>query len=986
MIQLRTLGELDLRRADGARVQSVLSNPKRAALLAWLTVARPGGLHRRDTLLGLFWPELDEDRARAALRKGVHLLRQSLGGDVIIRQGDDQLGVDPARIWCDAVELEKAAAAADLETALDLHRGPFLEGFHLTGAPEFEHWVDSMRARTRDAAFGAACGLAERAERAGEPFAAAAWARRAMELQPWDEQALRLLLNLLDRLGDRAGATEAYRLFERRLAAEFQESPDPETCRLIAQIRARSPAAGEPVEGGEGGEAPEAVEAVEAPGALEAPGAVEAVEAVIPPGAWGGTSPAAGRASLSLRLRRGLAAAMLVIVAAAGWLAFTSAAAEVQPGDTVAVFPFIVRGGPELEHLGEGMVTLLSANLNTVGELRSVDASVVLGTVGAAGSPQNAAEARALAERLGARFYLTGGVLEVGGELRISATLYDRRPGGRHVDVVVQGESGTLFQLVDELTTRLIAGRVTEPSLQLGRAGALSTTSVHALHAFLRGEREYRAGRYHAAVDLFAAATRADSTFGLAWYRLASARRWAKVNGADAALYRAVRHADRLPDRERMIVQAYNHVQAGRPEDAERLYRQVLATHPDDVEAWSELGEVLFHWKPMRGGSILNARDAWERAAALAPDHAGALEHLARIAAAAGEQQQARTLAQRVVALDPAHAGLPALVMARGVSDSVVIERLRRADAHTLVQTVAQLAALTDDLAGARRVAAELIATDRYNHLSHGTLSVPIAQGSGHILLAGVELAGGRVAHARRALKQAHPLQPAAALEIEVMIAVFAPWAFTPAALDSLHAAVAATPQGPSGTPLALGHPERRALMESRRALMLGLLDVRRAAARALREDVPLDAHPFARAYAALIAGEPAAALQHLGDPIVSRTLPTAASFPSLLQRLLRAEAHRALGGTEAALQWYATFPDGTGYDFPFLPLTYLRRAELLDAAGQHREAAYHYARFAALWQDCDPELRPLVEHARSRISELSRYEIPVRAADTTRR
>ncbi|HVD33509.1 MAG TPA: hypothetical protein VNC19_08030, partial [Gemmatimonadales bacterium] len=66
MIQFHTLGRLDLRGPDGVELRSVLQQPKRLGLLAYLAVATPRRFHRRDTLLGLFWPELDQEHARAA--------------------------------------------------------------------------------------------------------------------------------------------------------------------------------------------------------------------------------------------------------------------------------------------------------------------------------------------------------------------------------------------------------------------------------------------------------------------------------------------------------------------------------------------------------------------------------------------------------------------------------------------------------------------------------------------------------------------------------------------------------------------------------------------------------------------------------------------------------------------------------------------------------------------------------------------------------
>jgi DNA-binding SARP family transcriptional activator len=72
--ELRILGDLDLRGADGNRVDSIVAQPKRLALLAYLTLATPGGAQQRDLLISVFWPELDESNARNSLNQSLHRL------------------------------------------------------------------------------------------------------------------------------------------------------------------------------------------------------------------------------------------------------------------------------------------------------------------------------------------------------------------------------------------------------------------------------------------------------------------------------------------------------------------------------------------------------------------------------------------------------------------------------------------------------------------------------------------------------------------------------------------------------------------------------------------------------------------------------------------------------------------------------------------------------------------------------------------------
>ena len=138
MLHLLTLGTLDLRRDDGTGLLSVVSQPKRIGLLCYLALARPRGFHRRDTLLPLFWPEADDEHARASLRQAVHYLRRSLGEQVVLSRGDEEVGLAAGELSCDAVAFEEALEAGEAERALGLYQGELLPGLFVGGAPESE--------------------------------------------------------------------------------------------------------------------------------------------------------------------------------------------------------------------------------------------------------------------------------------------------------------------------------------------------------------------------------------------------------------------------------------------------------------------------------------------------------------------------------------------------------------------------------------------------------------------------------------------------------------------------------------------------------------------------------------------------------------------------------------------------------------------------------------------------------------------------------
>ncbi len=150
MIHLRVLGSGELTDSGGAELTAVLAQPKRFALLVYLA-ASPGH-HRRDTLLALFWPELDTRRARGSLNQAIGFLRKELGGSpesVIVSRGAAELGIDSSALWCDVASFRDCVQAQSYGEALDLYRGDLLPGFHAVPETEFEEWLGAERAQLR---------------------------------------------------------------------------------------------------------------------------------------------------------------------------------------------------------------------------------------------------------------------------------------------------------------------------------------------------------------------------------------------------------------------------------------------------------------------------------------------------------------------------------------------------------------------------------------------------------------------------------------------------------------------------------------------------------------------------------------------------------------------------------------------------------------------------------------------------------------------
>jgi DNA-binding SARP family transcriptional activator len=240
MLQLRTLGGSDL--ADPARgeLHAILVQPKRFGLLVYLALASGHRYRRRDTLVALFWPELDAEHARGALRQSLRFLRGELGSGVLITRGEEEVGVDREALCCDATEFEMACQSGDWKRALELYRGDLLAGVYLPDtSAEFERWLENEREHLRSLAAAAAWSLVRAAEEAGDLLHAAPLARRAVELSPDDEAGVRHFMRILDRKGERAGALQAYEAFRLHLVADYEAVPSPETRALLESIRSR---------------------------------------------------------------------------------------------------------------------------------------------------------------------------------------------------------------------------------------------------------------------------------------------------------------------------------------------------------------------------------------------------------------------------------------------------------------------------------------------------------------------------------------------------------------------------------------------------------------------------------------------------------------------------------------------------------------------------------------------------------------------------
>ena len=238
-LRLRLLGAPEAT-LDGQPLTDLKIRKTQAILYFLAATGRP---QRRTVLVGLFWGDLPESLAATNLRKSLSQLRRQLDpflridrATVALESGPD-IGVDVTE-FASRAEDPRTQDPRQLEAAIGLYRGDFLEGFYVRDAPEFEQWVEIERTHLRELAMGAYAALAGWYAGRGEVGQAISTLRRVVALEPWREEAHRELMSLLARDGQRGAALAQYEACRQALRKELDVEPSPETQQVYESIRA----------------------------------------------------------------------------------------------------------------------------------------------------------------------------------------------------------------------------------------------------------------------------------------------------------------------------------------------------------------------------------------------------------------------------------------------------------------------------------------------------------------------------------------------------------------------------------------------------------------------------------------------------------------------------------------------------------------------------------------------------------------------------
>ncbi|HEV8215331.1 MAG TPA: BTAD domain-containing putative transcriptional regulator, partial [Gemmatimonadaceae bacterium] len=595
--------------------------PRPLALLAILAVAGEKGASR-DGVLGVLWPEAEEERARQSLSQAIYSLKRDLAVDVAASGA--RLKLDETQLSSDVAEFKRAVAAKDWKTAAALYAGPFLDGFYLADAPEFERWTESERASLATEGTRAIEVAAKASADAGRREEAAELWHRLTKIDPANTRAATSYIEALAALGDRSAALAHGKAHADYLRREFDSEPSKGFQQALERIReyeTREHAAvrdtgHETRDTGHGtrdaGEEA-AVRTARGPATLTsftAPSVAGAPSQPLAPAASSARPRGIKRVSL-------IAAALLGVFALAiiGWKATTDrplscfvsrVACPVSPILAVGRIRDLV--APESTAVSAVLSEMLATSLGRLTDLQVVANSRMLEL-----TPRGADTSRAAltdaARRAGATEIIEGELIPLPDrQLRLEIRRVDMTRGLVRRGYRISGSDRVA--LFDSVTALVAADfRVQAPNSSLAE---VTTRSPIAYRFYEEGLRAYYLADLSAARRLFQSAIREDSTFAMATFYAWRVSRG--TDGVDEALLaaRAVALASRSSPRDRLLI--LTHVGAAHSDRRAAVAAETLAMNfGRDPEALIAAAEVIL--PPLRAVELLNRAIALDSAA-----------------------------------------------------------------------------------------------------------------------------------------------------------------------------------------------------------------------------------------------------------------------------------------------------------------------------------------------------------------------------------
>jgi serine/threonine protein kinase len=377
-----------------------------------------------------------------------------------------------------------------------------------------------------------------------------------------------------------------------------------------------------------------------------------------------------------IAVRRWVAAIGVAALAAAGILLSRSRTELPTDPNLLAIAPFDVLD-PSLQIWHEGLVDILSRNLDGAGPLRTVAQSVGLKRwQGRA----DRVSAESFGRRTGAGLVVFGSVRKARDTVSLRATVLDLVRKRVEPDLEVKGDRADIGDLADSLGVRILQVLGRNRPIGAVRRVSIGSRSLPALKAFLYGEQFYRRGLWDSALVYYDQAIAQDSTFAIAFRRMAQVVWWHPPSShayrtGEEYLRKSVRLNHGLSPKDSILIAADSFgIAADEVIDPAELIRfryrahstaeEAARRYPGDPEVWLALGESRFHSPPPLGGPPASALEAFDRAIALDPGFAPAYEHTVQLAIRLNRSDLARKYADAYLRLDPTDVNAPSIRLA----------------------------------------------------------------------------------------------------------------------------------------------------------------------------------------------------------------------------------------------------------------------------------------------------------------------------------
>jgi serine/threonine-protein kinase len=667
MLHLKTFGGPSVDN-DGIPATGAAQQRKTLGLLALLAASGNRGLSR-DKLIAALWPETDSEHGRGLLKQACYALRRDLHAPDLFL-GSIQLSLNPAAISSDVAAFACALEENDPRRAVASYTAPFLDGFYLNGGGEFEEWAETERSRLASQYRAALELLAREATLGGEHRVAAdAW-QRVLQLDPLSSRAALGLVNALDNAGDHAEAVRRGQAHGELLRSELGDDPPAELSRWVEHHGA----AGNGVIGngvaGNGAKLSNQLRA-DHPASVDRLAPAEGLADSL------GVAPQiapARRASTDVR-RWGAVIGVAALIAAGVLLSLHRGDLPTDP-NLLAIVPFDVLD-PSLQIWHEGLVDVLSRDLDGAGPLRTVPQTISLKLwEGRA----DRVSAERFGRRTGAGVVVFGSISKAKDTVSLRATVKDLSRSRAETDLEVKGEISSMGGLADSLGVRILQVLGQNRPIGAVRRVSIGSRSLPALKAFLYGEQFYRRGLWDSALVYYDQAIAQDSTFALAFRRMNLALSWFPPSSnayqpMGEYLRKSIRLNHGVSPKDSLLIAVDSFLiaadDATDPAELIRFKYRALATleeaarrYPGDPEVWLDLGEARFHQVPPLGGVPGPALEAFDHAIALDPGFAAAYQHTVRLAIELNRPDLARKYADAYLRLDPIDVQRPSIRLA----------------------------------------------------------------------------------------------------------------------------------------------------------------------------------------------------------------------------------------------------------------------------------------------------------------------------------